>query len=234
MLATGFIFGLLSSFHCIGMCGPIALVIPLDRKNKLRKILQILSYHMGRIFTYSMMGLLFGTLGKSLHLASLQQTTSIFAGILIIALVLIPEKQLMKLSATPLIHRFIFSLKHRLQLHLKKKSVHGLFVLGLLNGLLPCGMVYIALVGALATGSVMYGSFYMFAFGLGTVPLMAFIFYIKDIISPKVRLGIKRVIPVLAVFVGVLFILRGLNLNIPFISPSNSSLVLYDTPKACH
>ena len=77
MLWTALVLGLAGSFHCIGMCGPIAFVIPVDRSSKSRMIFQIFLYNLGRIITYSLIGVLFGLIGKGLYLAGFQQRLSI-------------------------------------------------------------------------------------------------------------------------------------------------------------
>jgi len=106
----------------------------------------------------------------------------------------------------------------------KNKSYQSLFTIGLLNGLLPCGMVYVALFGAIAVQSDTYGVFYMLLFGLGTMPLMIVVIYVNSFVTPSFRNKIQHVIPYVAVFIGCLFILRGLGLGIPCVSPSKMSL----------
>ena len=96
MLYTALIFGLVSSLHCIGMCGPIAMMLPVDRQNPTKKAIQILLYHAGRLTAYATLGLLFGLLGKGLYLAGLQQRFSVVLGILMILIALIPEKIFVK------------------------------------------------------------------------------------------------------------------------------------------
>ncbi len=84
MLVSAFIFGLLGSFHCVGMCGPIAFLLPVDRSNNLKKLSQIFIYHFGRIFSYAVIGFSFGLVGKSLSIFGLQQELSIGIGILML------------------------------------------------------------------------------------------------------------------------------------------------------
>jgi len=108
-----------------------------------------------------------------------------------------------------------------------------LFIIGLLNGILPCGMVYVALFGAIAMQSESLGVLYMVLFGLGTVPMMSSVIYINSFLTIPVRNRIQKVIPYVAVLIGILFILRGLGLGIPYVSPSNMSLFVQETPN-CH
>ena len=224
MLYTAIIFGLISSFHCIGMCGPIAMMLPVDRNNEAKKITQLLIYHTGRLTAYASLGLLFGLLGKGFFLAGMQQQLTITVGVLIIIVAVVPEKILAKYNFSKPVYKVISKVKTSLGNQFKNRSYKSFFTIGLLNGYLPCGMVYVALFGALAMPSIEYSMFYMLLFGLGTVPMMSMIVLITNLISMSVRNKIQKAIPVLAVCIGVLFIIRGLGLNIPYISPSTMNL----------
>ncbi|MDX6189815.1 sulfite exporter TauE/SafE family protein [Flavobacterium sp. Fl-318] len=233
MLYSAFIFGLISSFHCIGMCGPIAMMLPVDRTNEAKKSAQIITYHLGRLTAYATIGLLFGLLGRVFFLAGLQQKMSIFIGVAMILVVLIPEKTISKYNFSKPVYKIISKIKSSLGSHFKNKSYKSLFLIGLLNGFLPCGMVYVALFGAMAMQSAGLGVLYMLLFGLGTVPLMTLVVYINSIITVSFRNRIQKVIPYVAVLIGVLFILRGLGLGIPYLSPSNMSLFVQQKSN-CH
>ena len=233
MLYTAFLFGLISSFHCVGMCGPIAMLLPVDRTNQAKKVTQILTYHFGRLTAYGSMGLLFGLLGKGFFMAGIQQKLSIVIGIVMIVVVLIPENIFAKYNFSKPIYRLISSLKQKLGSQFKQKTYKSLFTIGLFNGFLPCGMVYVALFGAIAMQSPEMGVIYMILFGLGTIPLMSIVVYINAFLTLKVRNKIQKIIPYVAVFIGVLFILRGLGLGIPYISPNTTSLFVQQKPN-CH
>ena len=179
MLYTALLFGLISSFHCIGMCGPIAMMLPIDRSNQTKKVFQILLYHLGRLTAYGMLGLFFGILGKGLFLAGFQQKLSIFVGIMMIIFVIVPEKKLVQYNFSKPIYKLISKVKSHLGAQFKRKSPDALFTIGLLNGFLPCGLVYAALFGAIAMQSAEMGVFYMILFGLGTIPLMSIVVYIN-------------------------------------------------------
>lgn len=230
MLYTAFIFGLISSFHCIGMCGPIAMMLPVDRQNKTKKAIQISTYHLGRLFAYTTIGLLFGLLGKGLFIAGIQQKMSIFIGIMMIVVVLTPEKIFSQYNFSKPVYKIISKIKSGLGNQFKNRSYKSLFLIGLLNGFLPCGMVYVALFGAVAMQSASWGMLYMVVFGLGTVPLMTMVVYLNSMMKLSIRNRIQKAIPYVAVFIGILFILRGLGLGIPYISPSNMSLFVQTTP----
>ena len=233
MLYTAFIFGLISSLHCIGMCGPIALMLPVDRNNPSKKTIQILTYHIGRLTAYGTIGFVFGLLGKGFFMAGVQQNLSIFIGVAMIAVVLIPEKTFAKYNFSKPVFKIISKLKQQLGSQFKNKSYKSLFTIGLLNGFLPCGMVYVALFGAIAMQSAGWGVLYMMLFGLGTVPLMSAVVYMNSFITMPIRNKIQKAIPYVAVVIGTLFILRGLGLGIPYVSPSNMSLFVQANPN-CH
>jgi uncharacterized protein len=233
MVYTAFIFGLLSSLHCIGMCGPIAMMLPLDRSNPAIKAFQILLYHAGRLTTYGTLGLIFGFLGKGFYLAGMQQQLSIIAGILIITIVVIPEKVFAKYNFSRPIYHILSKVKTSLGSQFKKKSPQAIFTIGLLNGFLPCGLVYAALFGAIAMQTASFGILYMILFGLGTIPLMSSVLYLNTFFTLSIRSKIQKAIPYAGVCIGILFILRGLGLGIPYISPSSFSLFVQATPN-CH
>jgi uncharacterized protein len=233
MLYTAFLFGLISSFHCIGMCGPIAMMLPVERNNPAKKVIQICTYHLGRLTAYGSIGLLFGLLGKGLFLAGIQQQLSIFIGFAMILVILIPEKIFAKYNFSKPVYGWISKIKQNLGSHFKNKSFKSLFIIGLLNGFLPCGMVYVALFGAIAMQSAGFGVLYMLLFGLGTMPLMSLVVYINSFLTVPIRNRIQKVIPYVGIIIGVLFILRGLGLGIPYVSPSNMSLFIQEKAN-CH
>lgn len=230
MLYSALLFGLLSSLHCIGMCGPIAMMLPVDRRDSTKKALQILLYHAGRLMAYGTLGLVFGILGRGFSLAGLQQQLSIIAGIVMIVIVIVPEKILINYNFSKLVYRIIAKIKTGLGNQFKKRTNKALFITGVLNGFLPCGLVYAALFGALAMQNVALGSFYMLLYGLGTVPLMSAVVYTADIIKNPLRNTATKLVPYAAVIIGLLFIVRGLGLSIPYISPGTMSLFVQQMP----
>jgi hypothetical protein len=215
------------------MCGPIAMMLPVDRNNQAKKVTQIITYHLGRLFAYSTIGFIFGMLGKGFLLAGMQQKMSIFIGIAMILIILIPEKVVANYNFSKLIFKVISKIKTTLGTQFKNKSYKSLFTIGLLNGFLPCGMVYVALFGAIAMQSPSLGILYMVLFGLGTVPMMSSIVYLNSFLTISIRNKIQKAISYVAVFIGIVFILRGLGLGIPYISPSNMSLFVQQQPN-CH
>ncbi|MEN2412678.1 sulfite exporter TauE/SafE family protein [Flavobacterium mesophilum] len=233
MLYSAFILGLISSLHCVGMCGPIAVMLPVDHQNEAKKVTQIITYHLGRLTAYAVIGLIFGLLGRGFFMAGIQQKISIFIGIAMIVIVLIPEKTFAKYNFSKPVYKVISKIKSSLGSQFKKKTYKSLFIIGLLNGFLPCGMVYVALFGAIAMQSASLGTLYMLLYGFGTIPLMTIVVYIHSLLKLPFRNKIQKAIPYVTVFIGVLFILRGLGLGIPYLSPSNMSLFVQQSPN-CH
>ncbi len=220
MLWSALIFGLLGSFHCVGMCGPIAFMLPVDRTNSTKKVIQIFTYHFGRLLAYSLIGLFFGLVGKSLYIFGIQQQLSIFLGILMIVVVVIPSKVFNKYNFSKPIYKIISKVKSSLGKALKKKTADTFLTIGFLNGFLPCGLVYMAVFASLAMQSAWQGSLYMALFGLGTIPLMTSAIYLGKFLNTKMKQRIQKGIPIFVVIIGLLFILRGLGLGIPYLSPA--------------
>ncbi|TSE06540.1 MULTISPECIES: sulfite exporter TauE/SafE family protein [Aquimarina] len=219
MLLSAFILGLLGSFHCVGMCGPIAFMLPVHQSNTFQKIFRVFLYHFGRLIAYCIIGLFFGIIGKSLNIFGLQQNLSIAVGVLMIILILIPHQTLNKYNISKPIYKVITKVKNALGIALKKKTPDTFLSIGFLNGFLPCGLVYMAVFGAIASGQIFEGSLYMVFFGLGTIPLMTVAVYAGNFLTRKVRQHIQKAIPVFVVIIGLLFIIRGLGLGIPYLSP---------------
>ena len=220
MLWSALIFGLLGSFHCVGMCGPIAFMLPVDRTNSTRKIFQIFTYHFGRILAYSLIGLFFGLVGKSLYIFGLQQRLSIFIGILMIVVVLMPTRVFNKYNFSKPLYKLISKVKSALGQALKKKTPDTFLTIGFLNGFLPCGLVYMAVFASLTMQSVVQGILYMALFGLGTIPLMTSAIYLGKFLNATIKQRIQKAIPVFVVIIGLLFIVRGMGLGIPYLSPA--------------
>ncbi|MEI6864871.1 sulfite exporter TauE/SafE family protein [Flavicella sp.] len=233
MFFSALLFGLLGSFHCIGMCGPIAMVLPVHAEKPLPRCSKIFLYHLGRIIAYGSIGLIFGLLGKGLFLSGFQQRLSIIIGLFMIVYIIVPSSFFKKIKITSPLYKFIGQIKSGLGKRLKNKSYVSLFIIGFFNGYLPCGMVYMALAGAIAMASPTQGFLYMLIYGLGTIPLMTLIIYFKAILSLKFRNKIQKAIPYFVFIIGFLFILRGLGIGIPYISPSDIQLQIQNEPTVC-
>ncbi len=214
-LLTGFLVGLLGSFHCIGMCGPIAVALP--KSNPL--VLSRLLYNLGRVITYSLLGLVFGLLGSRLEMFGLQRIISITLGVLILLTVITPTSYRLKISNALGLYKFVGILKMYFGKVFKSHSKSSMLVIGLLNGLLPCGFVYIGITGSIALGDPVNGMLFMMMFGLGTLPMMFGVSLIGSVINMNLRQKFTRLLPAFSLILAAVFILRGLNLGIPYLSP---------------
>ncbi len=226
---TGFILGISSSLHCIGMCGPIAMALPLNRKSNATILSGALQYNLGRTITYALLGIIAGSIGLTVHTFGFLQWASIFAGIL---LILFAWRKLFSRIAILHAPNFFFSSKLNglLGRIVKSDNPAKLWMFGALNGLFPCGMVYAALLNAILAGSPMNSSLAMISFGLGTLPAMLFVSFAIGKISKQRQQSFRRALPYILSVVGIIVILRGMNLNIPYLSPRVT--IQTETPKA--
>ncbi len=209
----------MGSFHCAGMCGPIAIALPLQGNTTAQKIAGGTLYNLGRTVTYGLMGAVFGFLGQGIVMIGFQQKVSILMGAVMIISVLFPALFKNQYRLDKNWFSIVGKLKKLMGNLFSVRSYSSLFFIGLLNGLLPCGLVYMAIAGAIGTGNVANGTLYMILFGLGTIPMMLSISLAGNMMSVSIRKKVNKLIPALIVFVGLLFILRGLSLGIPFLSP---------------
>jgi hypothetical protein len=218
LIIAAFAMGLLGSFHCVGMCGPLALSLPLNSDSFWDKFSGALTYNAGRIVTYSAFGLLFGAIGKSVALFGYQQWLSITLGALIIIFIILP-KRVTAFSKNNFVLLFFEKVRTGLGQLFFKKNYSSLFSIGLLNGLLPCGLVYMAAAGAVATGDIVNSVLFMAFFGLGTLPVMWSVAFFGNYVGIGIRQKIRRAYPYMMMLMACLLILRGMGLGIPYISP---------------
>jgi sulfite exporter TauE/SafE len=216
---AGFAIGLVGSFHCVGMCGPIALALPAVFENNIQLFLSRLLYNLGRVITYALFGAVLGLFSNRIIVIGLQQYTSIVLGAIIVLYVVTPRKYKAKLSSTKIYSSINNSIRKGFNKVTQSKSTTSFLLIGIINGFLPCGLVYVALAGALSTGGALSGAIFMAFFGLGTLPIMFITSVAGKYINVSVRRKINKLVPVFAFILGVIFILRGLNLGIPYISP---------------
>ncbi|SFD33579.1 hypothetical protein SAMN05518672_1011687 [Chitinophaga sp. CF118] len=213
--------GFIGSFHCIGMCGPIALTLPVQHLDGNRKMAGILLYNSGRISAYSGIGIASGWLGKQFYIGGLQQWLSITlgCGLLLVIILQYGGRNTLFHFNTGIYGTHIKIILGKL---LRKQQLRTLFSIGFFNGMLPCGLVYFAVAGAIATGSIWQGALFMCAFGAGTLPAMVTITWCSQVITLNMRNRLRQFIPCAVGLMAVLLIMRGLNLGIPYISPTLS------------
>ena len=224
ILISAFVLGIMGSFHCAGMCGPIAIALPLHGNSVGGKIFGGSLYNLGRTITYGIMGALFGLLGQGVAMIGFQQKISVIMGSLMIISVLFPALFKNQYSMNKSWFSLVGKLKSSIGQMFSIRSYPSLFFIGMLNGLLPCGLVYMAIAGAIGTGSISMGTLYMILFGLGTIPMLMGISLAGNLLSLAVRKRINKLIPLMVVVVGIFFILRGLSLGIPYLSPPREKI----------
>jgi sulfite exporter TauE/SafE len=225
-LWTAFALGLIGSLHCAGMCGPLALALPPGGNRATAFFVGRLFYNLGRVVTYCALGVVFGLLGKTLLLAGVQRWLSIALGVVLLVGLFASRK----LALWRPVNALVEQLKSRMAALLRRRSFDALLVLGLLNGLLPCGLVYVACAGATATGDLFNGALYMLVFGAGTVPMMLAISLSGKLVPFSLRLKLLKAVPVAVFLLALLLILRGMELGIPYVSPVLSG----DGASCCH
>ena len=222
MLWTGFLLGLFGSLHCLGMCGPIALSLPggYDKGNYLTgRIL----YNIGRMVTYAVLGVVIGLFGSALNFSGWQQALSIAAGVLILLSLVSYWKSKLDVNFIKPLQQLSRWVKKQFGKLYTSKSIFKHLGIGIVNGFIPCGLVYVALAASLAFGSLTESALYMVLFGAGTFPMMFAISFSGRFIGAETRVKLNRLVPYFIAILGILFIVRGLNLDIPMLSPDISA-----------
>jgi sulfite exporter TauE/SafE len=215
-LIFGFLIGLASNFHCIGMCGPLAFALPIDRSSAYKSIISVFKYNSGRLFTYGFLGMIVGMFGFSVLLFSTMQWLSILSGMLIIGMAWSNQ-----VEQWPIIGLWTKKITGLIQTIFRKTKelplAYRSFSFGMANGLLPCGMVYLGLTNALGSGTPLSSILSMLTFGLGTLPAM---FFMPLLAHSKWKIRMPKIIIAIALtLIGSLTIIRGMNLGIPYVSP---------------
>lgn len=213
-ITMAFLMGLTGSLHCAGMCGPIIWVMPFQQLSGWKKWLSIALYHIGRTTVYAMLGIILFSF-KSVFNPQVQQYVSIILGgfLLIVGIFsFFPGRFTIKLPWTSFVQR-------RLAGFMSHPGMTSLFFTGMLNGLLPCGLVYMALSASVVAPTAVTAAVMMYAFGLGTMPMLIALTVIKDRTKLLHAGHFRKFVPVVMLFFGSLFVLRGMNLGIPYLSP---------------
>lgn len=223
MLFSAFLLGIGGSLHCLGMCGPIVLSLHFPGSSVAGKIGSSFAYHLGRILTYSLMGAILGALSSVFSLWGYQQIFTITIGVLMLLFLVFPKIAPHFSPLQKFYQHVIHPIRKRFSHLLAPKTYSATFLMGLINGFLPCGLVSIALAGALASGTALLGAIFMALFGFGTSPLLWVLSFSQQLIPQTLRQNIQKFAPVMVGVLAFLLILRGLDLGIPFVSPHLSA-----------
>ena len=216
---TAILIGFLGSFHCLGMCAPIVWALPKTSGGKVKWLANRLLYNAGRVITYAFLGSIMGLVGRLAFKTGFQQWISIIIGLLLVLGVLVFKGKIPEIPVFGPVKKSVAWLKNKMGRLLRKRSSMATLLLGTLNGLLPCGLVYAALIASIVTGSAIGGAFYMVLFGLGTFPMMMAVAWMGQMVSQRIKNKVAWLTPRLVFIVGLLFVLRGMNLGIPLLSP---------------
>lgn len=216
MIIVALTLGLFGSLHCLGMCGPIAFGFQkFNPHHRSRLLLNGIIYNSGRILTYTFLGFVLGVIGQAFWVSGIQKTISVVAGIFFIFLFFKSmdlEQVLFRIPG----FRFILSkYSNFISTSFSERMYHNGFVLGIINGLIPCGLVYIALAGALLEGDIISSMTFMFLFGLGTFPMMFFVVVGSGYLNFNSRKIFTKVTPYLQLAMGMWFMYRGLSIDYP-------------------
>ncbi|MCF0058019.1 sulfite exporter TauE/SafE family protein [Dyadobacter sp. CY356] len=217
--------GLLSSFHCIAMCGPIALALPVQKGNKLQQFSGLTLYNTGRTFTYASLGIILGSVGSTFTWIGYLRYLSIFSGILMLLYVLWPTRLAHYFHLPIFWQKFIQHLKKQMGEMLRSRKLQSFFLLGILNGLLPCGLVYLALISSIATGNAFSGGLYMLMFGIGTLPAMMAVGFFKQWFSTSLRSYVRKLTPIMLAIAGIILVMRGIMIEYPVNNSSDGSSI---------
>lgn len=220
---SALVLGAAGSAHCVGMCGPIALAVPNLGHSRVERTLSMLLLNGGRLFTYALLGLVFGAFGQGLHLVGLQQSVSMIAGVLLIVAALVPSA----LGRIPISGRLALALSRArgiLARHLRRTSPEAIWFSGMLNGLLPCGLVYTAAVGAATVGNAVEGAWLMALFGAGTLPALTAVGLGGSLMRGPWRERFRKAAPIAMAALGVLLLVRSAGWGIPYVSPGAPTL----------
>lgn len=216
MWYIAFTLGLFGSLHCVGMCGPLAIAFcGAEHDSISSKLMSGLGYNLGRTITYAVLGLVFGLLGSFLFVADIQKALSIFLGGILVVSFLMSIDIDAKINAVPFVKNIYNKLRVAIGNLYQQSKKYPPIVLGMANGLLPCGLVYLALTGALATGDLLQGLIFMTLFGLGTIPMLLGLVLGFNFMNVSIRSKFRKILPYVTLFFGLFLIYRGIVIDMP-------------------
>ncbi len=238
-LISGLVLGFLGSLHCVGMCGPIALALPWKSGSRSSFIAKKLFYFISKASAYALLGILSGLIGNTFRFFGFQQYLSIVLGVIMLIAGIASLFHLGRITRLPVIDKALSILRSMFAGFLNNPKPSSFIAVGFLNGFLPCGFVYVALAAAIGGDTVLSAAAFMFLFGIGTIPALLAATLLPSVIRFPSWFSVRKLIPVITICFAILFLLRGLNLGIPYVSPAmhtNTQSVTNDTtetPDCC-
>jgi sulfite exporter TauE/SafE len=209
LLTTVFIASLVGSLHCVGMCGPFALLAGSSARSRSAAVLPTLAYSFGRLFTYSILGLICGALGLAINqtgsgLHHWQQSATYVAGLLMILIGIIALVRWwgLKVQLPSVAQPLQKTLQYFFQKTLGLQPLPRALVIGMLTSLMPCGWLYTFGITAAGTGSPWWGMVLMLVFWAGTVPIMSALMLGLSGISHRVQTQLPAVMASLVIAMG--------------------------------
>jgi sulfite exporter TauE/SafE len=227
-LYFAFFMGLFGSIHCAVMCGPLLLAVQGNQELTWTVALNKVLYQVGRILTYGIFGVALGLVGQLASIQGWQVGLSLFTGIILLLIGLIQLFKIKNQGFSKLQMRFVQPIAKLMGRWLYRPG--GSFLAGVLNGILPCGMLYMAAAAAMNTSSSLTSFYFMIMFGLGTLPLLLVFSFLGNFIRTYFKMNFSKWLPFIYILMGIWFLLRGANLDIPYLSP----LLHVDGAINCH
>ncbi len=223
MLASaiaGFTLGILGGFHCIGMCGPLIITIPFQvLSSKTKKIVAYILYGSGKTLAYMNLGLLVGLVGGQARQIHAQRYVSIIAGLLLLLTALLPIV-FKRINFQPaFMTRFTNWVNKNIALQFKNQKLYSFGIIGFLNGLLPCGLVYVAIAASVSASCTAHSVILMLFFGIATMLSLTVFSLVFQLLPINIRGKLRKLFPYLIIGTALLLILRGMQLGIPYLSP---------------
>jgi hypothetical protein len=212
MFLTALIMGMAGSLHCAGMCSPLAMTVTnLNPSVIFNRVL----YNSGRIITYGLLGAIAASIGHMLPISGFQNLLSVILGFSLIVMAAVGITAVKVPFLTHALLKFTGLLKKTFSKILYRKNPGSMLLLGSLNGLLPCGLTFLAVSFCVTLATPVEGFAYMFVFGIGTLPVMLGLVSLIDLVKSRTNWNIKNLTTGLMIISGLLLIARVFLLHAP-------------------
>lgn len=212
MVLTALLIGFSGSLHCVGMCSPLAIVVS---NLSPRSILTRTLYNLGRILTYSILGSLVGAFGAIAGLSRYESWLSVGLGATLLLFGVMGVTKLHVPLLTQVLYQFASRLRTFFGSIVKQGSFGSILILGAVNGLLPCGLTYLALAYCITLPNASQGFLFMFLFGLGTLPAMVGAQFVGKFISSRLPIRWQNTTVIVMILLGSLLIVRSAWVHVP-------------------